>query len=77
MTVFRVIIIMTAMIIAALPVLASDPQIPDTRPFHVEAYLCETPQYAIAFAEAVSRGDEDELAADKVSRAASKVVCGR
>jgi hypothetical protein len=56
---------------------AANGQVSDSGPFRVNAYLCETSQYAIEFAAAVSRGEENEFAKDIVGKAAGREVCGR
>jgi hypothetical protein len=77
MTTIKILTIAFAMIITAPIAFAGDTQNSDAEPFHVNAYLCETPQYAVAFAAAVSKGEEDELAKDVVGRTARREVCGR
>jgi len=49
----------------------------DTDSFAVNAYLCETADYAMDFATAVANDAEEEYAKDIVGRIAKREVCGR
>jgi hypothetical protein len=77
MAITKIPVIMFAMIATASVAPAATCQVSDAGPFDVNAYLCETSQYAIEFAAAVSRGEEDESAKDIVGKAAKREVCGR
>lgn len=80
MAITKIPVMMSAMVISAMVVSGASTangQVSDAGPFHVNAYLCETSQYAIEFAAAVSRGEEVELAKDVVGKAARREVCGR
>lgn len=69
--------IMFAFVAMALAASTADGQVSDFGPFHVNAYLCETSQYAVDFAAAVSGGDTVEKAKDIVGKLAKREVCGR
>jgi hypothetical protein len=45
--------------------------------FTVNAYLCETADYAMDFAAAIANDSEEEYAKDVVGRIAQREVCGR
>ncbi len=49
----------------------------DADSFPVNAYLCETADYAMDFAAAVANDAEEEYAKDIVGRIARREVCGR
>jgi hypothetical protein len=54
------------------------PQTGELGPFSVNAYLCESAQYAIDFAAAVANdNDEEEEAKNAVGKIAKREVCGR
>jgi hypothetical protein len=63
--------------IATSAVLAADAGNSDKEAFHVNAYLCETPEYAIKFAMVASRVDQDEEASAIVGKAFNGEVCGK
>jgi hypothetical protein len=75
MTAVKVLMMVFAVIFMAAPVLAGDSK--TSPPFHINAYLCDTPQYAIELASTESRGTEEEVANDIVGRAHKKEVCGK
>jgi hypothetical protein len=80
MAITKIPVMMSAVIISTMVVSGASTasgQVSDFGPFHVNAYLCETSQYAVEFAAAVSGGDEVELAKDIVGKAAKREVCGR
>jgi hypothetical protein len=77
MAIARIPVIMFSMVAMVSVASTADGQVSDTVPFHVNAYLCETSQYAIEFAGAVSKGEEVESAKDIVGKAAKREVCGR
>ncbi len=66
-----------AVVIAAFLPRAAGSQTSDAVPSHVDAYLCETQQEAIAFADRLAQGDDEETAKDAVGKAAGGEVCGR
>jgi hypothetical protein len=70
-------IVCAAIMIAAPAVLAADSQTSRAESFHVNAYLCETPEYAIKFAMVASRVDQDEEASAIVGKAFNREVCGK
>lgn len=49
----------------------------DADSFPVNAYLCETADYAMDFAAAMANDAEEEYAKDIVGRIAQREVCGR
>lgn len=77
LTVKAIMITCAIIMIAAPAVLAADTQNSDKESFHVNAYLCETPEYAIKFAMVASRVDQDEEASAIVGKAFNGEVCGK
>ena len=70
-------IICATMTIAAPAALAADTEKSDKEFFHVNAFLCKTPEYAIKFAMVASRVDQDEEASAIVGKAFNGEVCGK
>jgi hypothetical protein len=61
--------------LGAFPI--TDAHWPDADLFSVNAYLCESAEYAVDFAAAIARNAEEEYAKDIVGRIAKREVCGR
>lgn len=64
-------------LLLAAAVMTDNVALSDAGPFQVNAYLCETTDYAIAFAAAKSQDNESDFAKDLVGRIAKREVCGR
>lgn len=80
MAIIKIPVMISAMVMSAMVVSGASTargQVSDFGLFHVNAYLCETSQYAVEFAAAVSGGDEVDLAKDVVGKVAKREVCGR
>ncbi|MGO9133480.1 MAG: hypothetical protein ACLP8A_05445 [Methylovirgula sp.] len=45
--------------------------------YPVNAYLCESAEYAMAFASAIAADNDEEIAKDVVGKIAKREVCGR
>jgi len=56
---------------------ASDNDAFDPAPYPVNGYLCESAEYAMAFATAVAANASEEFAKNVVGRIAKREVCGR
>ena len=52
-------------------------QLRDIGPFAVNAYLCESAEYAVDFAAAIAANREEEFAKNTVGKIAKREVCGR
>jgi len=71
---------MIAAAIAALAfssVISTTDRGPQDGPYAVDRYLCETPEYAVDFADAVANNAEEDFAKDIVGKIAKREVCGR
>jgi hypothetical protein len=71
------IITCATLMIAAPAVSAAETRSSGKESFHVNAYLCQTAEYAIKFAAVASRVDQEEEASAIVGKAFNGEVCGK
>ncbi len=77
MAVKSLMITCATIMISAPAVLAAETRSSEKESFHVNAYLCQTAEYAIKFAGVASRVDQDEEASAIVGKAFNGEVGGK
>jgi len=70
--------LVAAVLVLSLSVVAAgDNDAFDPAPYPVNGYLCESAEYAMAFATAIAANADEEFAKNVVGKIAKREVCGR
>ena len=66
-----------SVLVLGLSIVATGDDAFDPTPYPVNGYLCESAEYAMAFASAIAANADEEFAKNVVGKIARREVCGR